>query len=343
MTLLQVFFIISWIIILILALDVARKQKFNALHFFVFILVWFWLLAFTFFPKILDKIWWVFWVQRWADVLVYSSIIFLVYFVLLLLRKVEKNSTNFTELIRELAINNSKKREIVWKEVFVIPAYNEWSIITDTIQNIFDNWYKNILIINDWSNDNTKELLEKKFDEKIILLNHLKNRWQWASLETWFEYIRRYWKIDYIITFDADWQHDINDLKIFEKYESENKDVDIFLWSRFLSKKQENIPFSRKLILKLWIIFTFFFSNINLSDTHNWFRLIRKNILNKIKITLDWMWHASEIIDIISQNNVKFMEVPVNIKYTNYSLSKGQKSSNAIYIALKFIWNKFFK
>ena len=343
MNLLQVFFIISWIIILILALDIAKKEKFNALHFFVFISVWIWLLVFTFFPGILNWIGWIFWVQRWADVLVYTSIIFLVYFVLLLLSKIERNKDNITDLIREIAIDNSSKSIIQWKEAFIIPSYNEGSVIINTISNIFSNWYTNILVVNDWSSDNTKKILEEKFWDKIVLLNHYKNRWQWASLETWFEYMRRYGNIDYIITFDADWQHDINDIQIFEKYILENKDVDIFLWSRFLSKKSSQVPFFRKMILKLWIVFTFLLSNINLSDTHNGYRVIKKDILNKIRITIDWMWHASEIIDIISSEKIKHMEVPVNIKYSEYSLKKWQKSWNAIYIALKMIRNKFFK
>jgi hypothetical protein len=37
------------------------------------------------------------------------------------------------------------------------------------------------------------------------------------------------------------------------------------------------------------------------------------------------------------------MEVPVDIVYTDYSISKWQKSSNAINIALKMIWSKFFR
>jgi hypothetical protein len=44
--------------------------------------------------------------------------------------------------------------------------------------------------------------------------------------------------------------------------------------------------------------------------------------LDKIKITQDGMSHASEIIDIISREKIKYMEVPVNIKYTEYSLKK---------------------
>jgi hypothetical protein len=39
MTLLEIFFIISGIIILIVAVDIARRERFNALHFVVFIAV----------------------------------------------------------------------------------------------------------------------------------------------------------------------------------------------------------------------------------------------------------------------------------------------------------------
>jgi len=342
MNLLQIFFIISGLIILIIWFDVAKRQKFNALHFLVFIWVGGGLLVFSIFPSILSRLWQFFWIPRGADVLVYMSIIFLVYFVLLLLRKVESNSEDITKLIREIALNNSSYNKIKWKEVFIIPSYNEWEVIWDTIENIIDNWYKNILVINDWSNDNTGSIL-KKFDDSIVVLNHYKNRWQWASLETWFEFIRRYWEVDYIITFDADWQHDIKDVKTFEKYLKEHKKVQVLLWSRFLWKKQRWIPLSRRIILKLWILFTYFLSNIKLSDAHNGFRVIKSSVLDDIRLTISWMWHASEIVDIIAIKKLIYKEVPVNIKYTEYSLKKGQSSMNAINIALKIIWSKFFR
>jgi len=342
MTLLEFFFIISWIIILIIAFDVARKQKFNALHFVVFIWVWWGLLVFSLFPNILDILWNTFWVARWADVLVYWAIIFLLYFVLLLLTKYEDNKVSITELVREIAIENSFKKIIKWDEVFLIPCYNESGVIVYTINNLIDNWYENILVINDWSKDNSRNLLSDFWD-KIILLNHLKNRWQWAALETGFEYIRRYGDIKYVITFDADWQHDLWDYKNMKKILEKQNDIWIILWSRFLGDAKTNIPLKRKIVLKLWILFTFFISSIHLSDTHNWYRVIRKNILKDIKITQDGMTHASEILDIISQNKIKFKEVPVNIIYTDYSLAKWQSSWNAINIVIRMIWSKFFR
>ena len=151
MNLLQFFFIISGIIILILAIDVSKKQKFNALHFVVFFLIWLWLLIFTVFPNILDAIWKIFWVARWADVLVYSSIVFLSYFVLLLLSKHIENKDSITDLVRELAIENSIKEGLTADYVFIIPAYNEGSHVYNTIKSIRDKWYTDIIVVNDWS------------------------------------------------------------------------------------------------------------------------------------------------------------------------------------------------
>ncbi len=342
MTLLDFFFTISWIIILILAIDIAKKQKFNALHFLIFIWMWGGLLTFTFFPNILNSLWKFFWIARWADVLVYGSIIFLFYFVLLLLSKHVENKEDLTELVRWIAIELSPKKEFNWKEVFIIPSYNEWKVVYETVKNILDNWYKNILVVNDWSKDKTREYLDKLWD-KIIVLNHYKNRWQWAALETGFEYVRRYWKVDYVITYDADWQHSLDDLKSFEKILKDHHSIEVLLGSRFLWKKQVWIPLMRRIILKLWILFTFFISNINLTDTHNWYRVIRVKTLDKIRITQDWMTHASEILDIISIKKIPYKEVPVTIKYTEYSLKKWQSSSNAINIALRILWTKFFR
>lgn len=345
MTLLEIFFIISGIIIFFLALDIGKKKRFNALHFFVFLFVGAFLAWVAFVPEMLQFIWDIFGVQRWADVLVYSSIIFLVYFVLLLLRKTEENSEELTQLIREIAIQNSPKKIISWKEVFVIPSYNEWEVLISTIKNILEHGYENILVVNDWSKDNTEQLINKNFSDnkKIMVLNHYKNRGQGASLETGFEYLRRFGEVKYLITFDADGQHSIDDVKQFEKYLKNHESVEILLWSRFLSKKKVWVPLLRRIILKLWIIFTYFVSNIHLTDTHNWFRLIRLSALQKIKISIDGMWHASEIIDVIAEKRIVYKEVPVNIIYTEYSMNKWQSSMNAFNIATRVIWNKFFK
>lgn len=340
MNLLQVFFIISWVLIFFLALDIARKEKFNALHFVVFLLIGVGLLVFTFFPGVLDGLWILFGIQRGADVLVYSSIIFLLYFTLLLLSKVESTREDITKLVREIALQNAPKHTLWEKFVFLIPSYNEGKVIANTIKKILDVGYTNILVVNDGSSDNTRNILSSFWDE-ITVLHHYKNRGQWAALETWFEYIRRYTDSQYTVCFDADGQHDIADIAEFEKYLDGS--VEVLLGSRFLWDGHREVPFVKKIILRLGIVFTFFMSQISLSDTHNGFRILSRKALEDISISIDGMGHASEIIDTIAKKKISYREVPVTIHYTEYSLSKWQKSSNAINILLKVIWNKFFK
>lgn len=342
MTLLEFSFIVAWVVIVITALDIANKQKFNAVHFFIFFCIWWALMAFSIYPPALDRFWKLFWVARWADVLVYVSIIFLFYISLVFLKKNVEHTETISLLFRELAIDKSDKREITWKEVFIVRVYNEGPVLSKVIQNILDEGYKNILVVNDWSTDNSRNILESFWD-KIFLINHATNRWGWAALETGFEYIRRYWKIDYVITFDSDGQHYINEAKRFIQKLDENKDIDIVFGSRFLNWAKTNVPMTRRIILLWWKIFTALLSWVYLTDSHNWYRAFRKNCLDKIHLKIDSMAYASELVEEIRKKKLKYSEIPVTIEYTEYSIKKWQKSSNAIYIAFRTIWDKFFR
>ena len=346
MNLLEVFFIVSGIIIFFLALDIARKEKFNALHFFVFLMIGGGLLVFTFFPGVLSGIWKVFWLQRWADVLVYGAIIFTIYMTLLLLSKSESNKHDTTKLVRELAILWSKKYSYKWDGVILVRVYNEGQVLQKTLESIFDAGYTNILIVDDGSTDNSLAIIEKftKKHSHIICVRHSQNRGGWAALETGFEYIRRYLYVDNIVTFDADGQHDIWEIEKFTNAAHKHPYLGVIFGSRFIGKEgYTNLPFIRKYTLKLGRIFTRVMSGAKLSDPHNGYRLIKKETLKQIYLTADSMAYASELIEQIMKKNIPHAEIPVHIQYTDYSLSKWQKSSNAVFIALHTIWSKFFR
>ena len=241
-----------------------------------------------------------------------------------------------------MAIQNSEKNDIEGKEVIIIPVYNEERIIDTTVQSIIDKKYENIIVVNDGSTDDTLSKIQAFWDN-VTVLHHYSNRWQGASLETGFEYVRRYWNTNYVVCFDADGQHSISDLNTFYEILDVQPDIDIVFGSRFLKKTYSNVPFVRKMILKWAILFTFFLSHIRLTDSHNGYRVMRRKVLDKIHISIDGMWHASEIIDIVASKKIPFAEVPVHIHYTDYSLEKWQSSGNALQIVARFIWNKFFK
>ena len=80
--------------------------------------------------------------------------------------------------------------------------------------------------------------------------------------------------------------------------------------------------------------------NVKLTDSHNGLRAMSKKAAQKINISSDGMEHASEIVEEISKNKLRYVEVPVNIRYTDYSMARGQKTSNAFSILFKMLIKK---
>lgn len=342
LSLLQFIIIIASIIFFLFWIDLFKRKKATILHLIVFIWGSITLIIFSFNWSALDKFWSFFWLARWADLIVYSSIIVLAYFYIVLLNSINRQDLKQTQIIREVSIKDAEWNLWNTDTVFIIPAYGEKEIPIKIIGEIIAKNY-GVILIDDGKNWDLVEKLHSKYKEKpIVTIKHIVNLWQWWWLETWAEYIRRFWKnIKYVIHFDADWQHRLEDLKEFQEAFKEDPDLEIALWSRFLGSTV-NMPKSKKITLKIWILFTRIFSWIKLTDTHNGYRMMKKETLDKIHITMNRMEHASEILDIIKHKKIKYKEVPIVVVYSEYSMSKGQKISNWFKIVKNMIYQKIF-
>ena len=217
----------------------------------------------------------------------------------------------------------------------LIPAYNEAEKIESVISGLKNEGYSNILIVDDGSKDKTRQ---KALKAGAQVLTHIINRGQGSALKTGIAYLRENMSPDIIVTFDADGQHQAKDIERLIQPILEEK-IDIVLGSRFL-KKKSNAPFLRKTILKAGIFFTNFISKIQLTDTHNGLRALGRNAINSIEISHRGMEHASDIIDEITKNNLSYKEVPVEIIYSDYSKTKGQKNLGFIKMGIKILIKK---
>lgn len=108
----------------------------------------------------------------------------------------------------------------------------------------------------------------------------------------------------------------------FEKAFEQDDTLDVVIGSRFITKTQTNVPLIRRCILWGGRIFTSLVSGVHLTDAHNGYRMLRVTTLEQIRITMDGMEYASELIDQIGMHKYRFVEVPVNIHYDDYTLAK---------------------
>lgn len=219
----------------------------------------------------------------------------------------------------------------------IIPVYNEGEVIEDVIDKVAKH-FSRVICVDDGSTDNSTVKISKT---SAALVKHPLNLGQGAALQTGIEYALLNRDIQYFVTYDADGQHNIEDVRNMLKTIRETK-VDIILGSRFLGKA-ENITWLKKVILKLAIVFSNKTSGIHLTDAHNGLRVFSRRTAEQLKLTTSDFSHASEIIERIASNKLTYQEVPITISYTDYSKQKGQSVLNAVNISFDVLMNKMSK
>ena len=215
----------------------------------------------------------------------------------------------------------------------VVPAFNEAQAIRAVVQGLL-RADRTIVVIDDGSADDTLGRLDGL---PVHRLRHAINRGQGAALQTGIEWALRH-GADIIVTFDSDGQHDADDIdRVIAPVAA--GDCDLALGSRFLGRAID-IPAGRRLLLRLGVVFTRAVSRIDVTDVHNGLRAFSRRAASELVISMDRMAHASEILDQIAAHDWTWREVPVTVRYSDYSIAKGQHSSNAIRIALQMIAGK---
>ncbi|CAN5375244.1 glycosyltransferase family 2 protein [soil metagenome] len=219
----------------------------------------------------------------------------------------------------------------------VIPVYNEGPAIADVIAEVKGVYPSAQLVcVDDGSKDNTAAVLAT---QSVHFLSHPINLGQGASLQTGITYALRQ-GARYIVTYDADGQHHPSDIPALLAPLVAGE-CDIALGSRFLpgAGGPVAIPQGRRRLLRAGALFTRVTTGLNLTDTHNGYRAMTANAASKITIRQNRMAHASEVLHEVARLKLRYREIPVTIRYTAYSLAKGQRASNMINI----LWELFMK
>ena len=217
--------------------------------------------------------------------------------------------------------------------VIVIPAYNEEQSITAVIRGLKQQGFARLIIVDDGSSDRTSELARQ---EGIILLRHIVNRGLGGALGTGINAALRL-GAEIIVTFDADGQHDPNDVsRLVEPIE--NGEAEVVIGSRMLDPV--GMPYPRRLANWTANFITYLLFRVWTTDSQSGLRAFSRQAAARMQLLTSGMEVSSEIIAETIKNCLQWKEVSVKAIYTDYSLSKGQSFKVGMKTLMKLILAK---
>ena len=192
--------------------------------------------------------------------------------------------------------------------VIGIPAFNEEKSIAGIITRLKKK-YQTIIVCDDGSSDLTGEIAKEL---GAIVITHTKNLGYGGAIRSIFLKSSEL-QMDALVTFDADGQHDVNDIDVVLKPIIEDK-ADICIGSRFL-EKNDNIPKYRKIGIKTITGITNISTGLKISDSQSGFRAYNKKVLEKIIPSELGMGVSTEILIKSKKENFRITEIPITISY----------------------------
>ena len=194
--------------------------------------------------------------------------------------------------------------------IVCIPAYNEENNIADVIQTAM-KYSEQVIVYDDGSTDGTSEIATKC---GAVVIKHPKNKGYGKALSELFKYALKM-DADIMLTLDSDGQHDANQIPLLVN-PLLNNEADIVIGSRFLKKEDvENIPSYRSLGIRAITKVARVASYDHITDSQSGYRAYNKKALSKLRLYEDGMAISTEILLKSKDQNLKVVEVPINIKY----------------------------
>ncbi len=163
------------------------------------------------------------------------------------------------------------------KILFVIPAYNEAENIEKVLKEIKkDVDYADILVINDCSKDNTKEIVEAN---NVKCISNLFNMKYAMAVQTGIKYAADN-DYDYVIQFDADGQHIAKEAEKLYQHAKKNN-CDIVIGSRYLKDLGYPCPFFRKIGTKIFSFLVKLFCKKKIADPLSGFQCLNRRVIER--------------------------------------------------------------
>lgn len=219
----------------------------------------------------------------------------------------------------------------------VIPAYNESKTIKNIIEELKSRKF-NIIIVDDGSTDKTYEIASKSINNSNgLIYKHVLNRGVGAALKTGIKAALAR-NAEIIVTFDADGQHDPDDISNLCQPIIDGK-ADVVNGMRNFNE----MPASKKLGNQIMNVITQIFYGIKVNDSQTGFKAFSNNAAQVLDFNSRGFGVISEIMGEVKKNDLRMEEVPIKTIYTDYSMTKGTNLKVGLKILFRLIINLFKK
>ncbi len=201
------------------------------------------------------------------------------------------------------------------KILIIIPAYNEEKSILRVYQGILDynrdnNTNYDVIVINDGSIDNTKQICQ---ENNIPVINLVQNLGIGGAVQTGYKYAYEN-DYDYAIQYDGDGQHEISCVKDILK-PLQNNEADLCVGSRFIDKSSSDFKSSAARRMGIRII-----SNLikvttgkRIYDVTSGFRAANKKIIDYFAHVYPLEYPEPVTNAELLKKGIKVKEVPVKM------------------------------
>lgn len=206
----------------------------------------------------------------------------------------------------------------------IIPVFNEANTILNLLNKVdsveMDGVEKEIIIINDASNDGTGPILENLKSDKVVVISHSKNRGKGAAVRSGFAKATG----DIVIIQDADLEYDPAEYPTIIAPILAG-DADVVYGSRFVTPKPHRaLYFSHYLANTLLTFFSNVFTGLNLTDMETGFKAFSKEALDAIlpHLKSERFGIEPEITAQIAKRKLRVYEVGISYRGRTYKEGK---------------------